>query len=230
MELMKITWLGHSAFLIEGRDKILIDPFLTGNPKAAIEADKVEADIICVTHGHNDHLGDAVNIAKRTGATIAAIIEMSDYLEKKKVRTVGFNLGGTAKIRETSITMVPAMHSSSVSAPGLEFAAAIPVGMVIESGKVVYHSGDTSVFGDMKLIGDLYMPDVALLPIGGFYTMDPVQAALAVKLIRPKYAIPMHYDTWPVIENDPKKFEYLVKKQTKKTKVVILKPGETLDL
>jgi len=228
--LMKITWLGHSAFLIEGRDRILIDPFLTGNPKAAIAADKVEADIICVTHGHNDHLGDAVNIAKRTGATIAAIVEMSDYLEKLKVKTVGFNLGGTTKIRETNITMVPAMHSSSISAPGLEFAAAMPVGMVIESGKVAYHSGDTAVFGDMKLIGDLYKPDVALLPIGGFYTMDPVQAALAVKLIRPKYAIPMHYDTWPVIENDPKKFEYLVKKQTKRTKVVILKPGETLDL
>jgi len=230
MELMKITWLGHSAFLIEGRDRILIDPFLTGNPKAAIAADKVEADIICVTHGHNDHLGDAVNIAKRTGATIAAIVEMSDYLEKLKVKTVGFNLGGTTKIRETNITMVPAMHSSSISAPGLEFAAAMPVGMVIESGKVAYHSGDTAVFGDMKLIGDLYKPDVALLPIGGFYTMDPVQAALAVKLIRPKYVIPMHYDTWPVIENDPKKFEYLVKKQTKRTKVVILKPGETLDL
>ena len=228
--MMKITWLGHSAFLIEGRDRILIDPFLTGNPKAAIAADKVEADIICVTHGHNDHLGDAVNIAKRTGATIAAIVEMSDYLEKLKVKTVGFNLGGTTKIRETNITMVPAMHSSSISAPGLEFAAAMPVGMVIESGKVAYHSGDTAVFGDMKLIGDLYKPDVALLPIGGFYTMDPVQAALAVKLIRPKYVIPMHYDTWPVIENDPKKFEYLVKKQTKKTKVVILKPGETLDL
>ena len=228
--MMKITWLGHSAFLIEGRDRILIDPFLTGNPKAAIAADKVEADIICVTHGHNDHLGDAVNIAKRTGATIAAIVEMSDYLEKLKVKTVGFNLGGTTKIRETNITMVPAMHSSSISAPGLEFAAAMPVGMVIESGKVAYHSGDTAVFGDMKLIGDLYKPDVALLPIGGFYTMDPVQAALAVKLIRPKYAIPMHYDTWPVIENDPKKFEYLVKKQTKRTKVVILKPGETLDL
>jgi len=228
--MMKITWLGHSAFLIEGRDRILIDPFLTGNPKAAIAADKVEADIICVTHGHNDHLGDAVNIAKRTGATIAAIVEMSDYLEKLKVKTVGFNLGGTTKIRETNITMVPAMHSSSISAPGLEFAAAMPVGMVIESGKVAYHSGDTAVFGDMKLIGDLYKPDVALLPIGGFYTMDPVQAALAVKLIRPKYVIPMHYDTWPVIENDPKKFEYLVKKQTKRTKVVILKPGETLDL
>ena len=227
---MRITWLGHSAFLIEGRDRILIDPFLTGNPMAAISADKVECDIICVTHGHMDHLGDAVNIARRTGATIAAILEMSEYLEKLGVKSVGFNLGGTAKIRDTSITMVQALHSSSIGAPGLEFSAAMPVGMVIDSGKVVYHAGDTAVFGDMKLIGDLYKPDVALLPIGGFYTMDPRQAALAVKLIRPKTVVPMHYNTWDLIKVDPKDFQALVRKQSKTVKVVILKPGEVLDL
>ena len=227
---MGITWLGHSAFLIEGRDRILIDPFLTGNPMAAISADKVECDIICVTHGHMDHLGDAVNIARRTGATIAAILEMSEYLEKLGVKSVGFNLGGTAKIRDTSITMVQALHSSSIGAPGLEFSAAMPVGMVIDSGKVVYHAGDTAVFGDMKLIGDLYKPDVALLPIGGFYTMDPRQAALAVKLIRPKTVVPMHYNTWDLIKVDPKDFQALVRKQSKTVKVVILKPGEVLDL
>ena len=227
---MRITWLGHSAFLIEGRDRILIDPFLTGNPMAAISADKVECDIVCVTHGHMDHLGDAVNIARRTGATIAAILEMSEYLEKLGVKSVGFNLGGTAKIRDTSITMVQALHSSSIGAPGLEFSAAMPVGMVIDSGKVVYHAGDTAVFGDMKLIGDLYKPDVALLPIGGFYTMDPRQAALAVKLIRPKTVVPMHYNTWDLIKVDPKDFQALVRKQSKTVKVVILKPGEVLDL
>lgn len=227
---MRITWLGHSAFLIEGRDRILIDPFLTGNPMAAMSADKVECDIVCVTHGHMDHLGDAANIARRTGATIAAILEMSHYLEKLGVKSVGFNLGGTAKIRDTNITMVQALHSSSIGAPGLEFSAAMPVGMVIESGKVVYHAGDTAVFGDMKLIGDLYKPEVALLPIGGFFTMDPKQAALAVKLIRPKTVIPMHYNTWDAIKVDPKDFQAMVKKSSKSVKVVILKPGEALDL
>ena len=226
---MKITWLGHSAFLIEGRNKVLIDPFLTGNPMAAISADKVKCDIICVTHGHGDHLGDAVEIARRTGATIASIVEMANYVERTGVKSIGFNLGGTAKVLDTSITMVPAFHSSSIGAPGLEFSAAMPVGMVIDSGKVVYHAGDTCVFGDMKLIHELYRPEVAMLPIGGFYTMDPKQAAMATELINPKIVIPMHYGTWPPIEQDPKEFERLVKKSSK-AKVVILKPGESLEV
>ena len=226
---MRITSLGHSAFLLEGRDRVLIDPFLTGNPLASTTADKVDCDIICVTHGHGDHLGDAVNIARRTGAVVASIIEMSEWLEKTGVKSVGFNMGGTATIRNTKITMVPAFHSSSIGAPGLEFSAAMAMGMVIDSGKVVYHAGDTCVFGDMKLIGELYKPDVALLPIGGFFTMDPRQAAMATGLINPKIAIPMHYGTWPPIEQDPKEFEKLAKKSSK-AKIVILKPGEHLEV
>jgi L-ascorbate metabolism protein UlaG (beta-lactamase superfamily) len=226
---MRITSLGHSAFLLEGRDRILIDPFLTGNPLASTTADKVDCDIICVTHGHGDHLGDAVDIARRTGAVVASIIEMSTWLEKTGVKSVGFNMGGTATIRNTKITMVPAFHSSSIGAPGLEFSAAMAVGMVVDSGKVVYHAGDTCVFGDMKLIGELYKPDVALLPIGGFFTMDPRQAAMATGLINPKIAIPMHYGTWPPIEQDPKEFEKLAKKSSK-AKIVILKPGEHLEV
>ena len=226
---MRITSLGHSAFLLEGRDRVLIDPFLTGNPLASTTADKVDCDIICVTHGHGDHLGDAVDIARRTGAVVASIIEMSTWLEKTGVKSVGFNMGGTATIRNTKITMVPAFHSSSIGAPGLEFSAAMAVGMVIDSGKVVYHAGDTCVFGDMKLIGELYKPDVALLPIGGFFTMDPRQAAMATGLINPKIAIPMHYGTWPPIEQDPKEFEKLAKKSSK-AKIVILKPGEHLEV
>jgi L-ascorbate metabolism protein UlaG (beta-lactamase superfamily) len=226
---MRITSLGHSAFLLEGRDRVLIDPFLTGNPLASTTADKVDCDIICVTHGHGDHLGDAVNIARRTGAVVASIIEMSTWLEKTGVKSVGFNMGGTATIRNTKITMVPAFHSSSIGAPGLEFSAAMAVGMVVDSGKVVYHAGDTCVFGDMKLIGELYKPDVALLPIGGFFTMDPRQAAMATGLINPKIAIPMHYGTWPPIEQDPKEFEKLAKKSSK-AKIVILKPGEHLEV
>lgn len=226
---MKITWLGHAAFLVEGNDRVLVDPFLTGNPKASTTADKVDCDIICVTHGHGDHLGDAVDIARRTGATVASIVEMSSFVERTGVKSVGFNLGGTVKIRGTSITMVPAFHSSSIGAPGLEFSAAMPVGLVIDSGKVVYHAGDTCVYGDMKLVGDLYKPEVALLPIGGYFTMDPRQAALATSLIRPRIVIPMHYGTWPQIEQDPKEFEKLVKASSK-AKPVLLKPGESVEV
>jgi len=229
MDSMKVNYLGHSAFLIEGRNRILVDPFLTGNPKASTTPDKVQCDIICVTHGHSDHLGDTVEIARRTGATVACIVEMSDYLEKCGVKSLGFNMGGPAKILDSSITLVPAFHSSSIGAPGLEFSAAMPVGVVIDSGKVVYHAGDTCVFGDMKLIGQMYKPDLALLPIGGFFTMDPKQAAMAVDLIKPKVAVPMHYSTWPPIEQDPKEFERLVKKSSK-TKVVIMRPGESLEV
>ncbi|MBU0624288.1 MAG: metal-dependent hydrolase [Candidatus Thermoplasmatota archaeon] len=224
-----MTSLGHSAFLLEGRDRVLIDPFLTGNPLASTTHDKVDCDIICVTHGHGDHLGDAIDIARRTGAVVACIIEMSDWLEKTGVKSVGFNMGGTATIRNTKITMVPAFHSSSIGAPGLEFSAAMAVGMVVDSGKVVYHAGDTCVFGDMKLIGELYKPDVALLPIGGFFTMDPRQAAMATGLINPKIAIPMHYGTWPSIEQDPKEFEKLAEKSSK-ARIAILKPGEHLEV
>ncbi len=227
---MKITWLGHSAFLIEGRDRILIDPFLTGNPKASVEHDKVECDIICVTHGHADHLGDTVEIARRTGATVASIVEMSDFIEKCDVKSVGFNLGGTAKVRDSEMTMVPAFHSSSIGAPGLEFSAAMAVGLVIDTGKPVYHAGDTCVFGDMGLIGEMFKPEVALLPIGGFFTMDPRQAALATSLVSPKIAVPMHYGTWEPIEQDPKEFERLVSESSPGTEVVILEPGESLEV
>ena len=231
MELVrvKITWLGHSAFLIEGRDKVLVDPFLTGNPKAALPADRVDCDIICVTHGHGDHLGDTVSIAKRTGATVASILEISNFLAKSGLKTVGFNVGGTAKINRTSITLVPAIHSSSIEFAGSEHMVANPVGMIIDTEKPVYHAGDTSLFSDMRLIGDMYKPVVAMLPIGDFYTMGPEPAAVATSLIRPKIVIPMHYGTFPLIEQDPKVFEGFVKKKSK-AKVVILKPGESLEV
>lgn len=222
--------MGHAAFLIEGRDRVVIDPFLTGNPKASTGQDKVECDVICVTHGHADHLGDAVEIARRTGATVASIVEMSMYIERCDVKSVGFNLGGTAKVSNTEMTMVPAFHSSSIGAPGLEFSAAMAIGLVVDTEKPVYHAGDTCVFGDMKLIGELYKPEVALLPIGGFFTMDPRQAALATSLIEPKIVVPMHYGTWEPIDQDPKEFERLVKESSSGAEVVILEPGESLEV
>ena len=152
------------------------------------------------------------------------------YIERCDVKSIGFNLGGTAKVNETEITMVPAFHSSSIGAPGLEFSAAMPVGLVIDSGKPVYHAGDTCVFGDMKLIGELYRPEVSLLPIGGFFTMDPRQAALAASLLGSKTVVPMHYGTWEPIEQDPEEFASLVEKSSPGTKTVVLKPGESLDV
>jgi L-ascorbate metabolism protein UlaG (beta-lactamase superfamily) len=224
---VKITWLGHAAFLIEGRDKVLVDPFLTGNPKASVSPEDVDCDLICVTHGHADHLGDALDIARRTGAVIASIVEMSMYIERCDLRSIGFNLGGTARVRDTDVTMV---HSSSIGAPGLEFSAAMAVGLVIDSGKPVYHAGDTCVFSDMRLIGELYRPEVALLPTGGFFTMDPKQAALATTLINPKVVVPMHYGTWDPIDSDPKEFERLVKEAAPDVKVAILEPGQSLEV
>ena len=227
--MMKITWLGHSAFLIEGRDRVLIDPFLTGNPKAAAKADEVDCEVICLTHGHGDHLGDTVAIAKRTGATVASILEISNYLAKAGLQTVGFNVGGTTRVKNTTISLVQAIHSSSIEFAGQEQMVANPVGMIIDTEKPVYHAGDTSLFSDMKLIGDMYKPVVAMLPIGDFYTMGPEPAAVATKLIRPKFVIPMHYGTFPLIDQDPKVFEANVKKQSK-AKVVILKPGESFEV
>lgn len=226
---LKITWLGHSAFLIEGRNRILVDPFLTGNPMAAMTADKVQCDLICVTHGHGDHVGDAVSIAKKNRAKILAMVELANIFEKSGCDVIGFNIGGSVKIGETTVTMTAATHSSGADEQGFEGAAGTPTGFVIDSGNTVYHAGDTGLFGDMSLIGELYPLDLALLPIGGFYTMDVVQAAKAVALLKPKLAIPMHFNTWPPIKADPAAFKSLVEKNTK-TQVRILKPGETLIL
>ncbi|MEM2839286.1 MAG: metal-dependent hydrolase [Thermoplasmata archaeon] len=227
MSTVKITWLGHSAFMVEGKNRIVIDPFLTGNPMAASTPDKIRCDIICVTHGHGDHVGDTVQIAKKNKAKVLAMVELAGILEKAGCDATGFNVGGSVKIGETTITMTAATHSSGTEEQGFEGAAGTPAGYVIDSGKTVYHAGDTGLFCDMSLIGELYPLDVALLPIGGFYTMDVVQAAKAVELLKPKIAIPMHFNTWPPIKADPVAFKSLVEKKTN-TQVKILKPGESL--
>lgn len=223
---MKITWLGHSAFLVEGNDRILIDPFIGENPVSPVSPDDLSCDIICVTHGHGDHLGDAISIAKRNDAKILAIFELANYFESQGCEAVGPNIGGTACIGGSKIFMTRADHSAGADVEGLTGAAGVATGLVIESGKTVYHAGDTALFGDMRLIGKLFALDAAMLPIGGFYTMDPVQAAMAVEMLRPKVAIPMHYNTWPPIETDPERFKSEVSKLVE-TEVRILKPGES---
>ena len=190
--MAKIRWLGHSGFEIELMNKIvLVDPWLDGNPLAPMRAaDLKKADIVCVTHDHPDHLGDAIQICKQTGATFVGIYELSVYAQEEGVKeTVGINIGGTVDVKGIRISMVQAFHSSTRGAP---------TGFIIKAeGKTIYHAGDTSLFGDMRIIGEIHRPNIALIPIGGYYTMGPREAAEAVKLIKPAIVIPMHFKPFP---------------------------------
>jgi len=221
----RIRWLGHSGFEIELVNKILlIDPWLTGNPLAAMKASDIKkTDVVCVTHDHGDHLGDAIEICKRTGATFVGIYELGVYAEEQGVKNVvGINIGGTVDVKGINITMVQAFHSSTRGAP---------TGFVIKAeGKTVYHAGDTCIFGDMRLIGEIYRPDVALIPIGDYYTMGPREAAEAVKLINPAVVVPMHYQTFPVLYPSAEDFIKFVKEKAPNVKVVVLKLGEAYNL
>lgn len=226
---MKIVWLGHSAFLLEGSKRVLIDPFITGNPMAPVSVEEIKADVILVTHGHGDHLGDTEAIAKRNKALVVCIHELSRVLAKRDVETMGMNIGGSAYSSGIRITMVPALHSADFEdEKGEIISCGSPVGFVVEmDGVKVYHTGDTGLFSDMKLIGELYEPDVMLLPIGDFYTMGIREAVKAVEFVKPKVAIPMHYRTFPLIDTDPMEFKKLAEKFCK---VVVLKPGESYEL
>jgi L-ascorbate metabolism protein UlaG (beta-lactamase superfamily) len=220
--LAKVTWFGHAAFKIEIANKIvLVDPWLDGNPTSPVKASEItKADIVYVTHDHGDHLGDAINICKRTGATFVANIELGDFAKENGVKTVeGLNIGGNVEVKGIRLLVTQALHTDSRGAP---------TGVIIEGeGKRVYHAGDTGLFGDMSLIGELYKPDLALIPIGGYYTMGAKEAAEAVKMLKPKAVIPMHYKTFPVLAQSAGEFAKIVKEKVPKVKVVTLKPGES---
>lgn len=220
--MVKIRWLGHSAFEISSsKDTVYIDPFLSENPKAVLKADEIrKADFIFVTHDHFDHMGDAVTIAKNTGATLVAVPELVSSISEN-IKTVALNIGAMVDLNSLKVAFVPAFHTSSKGSP---------VGVILTlNKKTIYHAGDTGLFGDMKLIGEIYNPEVALLPVGGYYTMGPKEAAIAVSLIKPKIVIPMHYGTFPVLEQTPKKFVEEVKNKTPEVKVVTLNLGETYE-
>ena len=234
---MEIKYHGHSCFeLSDGTATLLIDPFLKPNNPAAVHtAEEVEPTHIAITHGHADHVADAVPVAKRTGAHCVAIVELADWLGSQGVENVSDpNLGGTVSFEWGKIKLVPAWHTNTL--PGSEespFSAELgipigtPSGFVIEIGGVsVYHAGDTCLFGDMKLIAERDPVDVALLPIGGHYTMDRHDAAVAAGFVGAKTVIPIHFDTFPPIETDAEAFRTDVESQTS-SQVVILKPGET---
>lgn len=197
-----LTWHGHSAFAITTNGKtILVDPWFDGNPSAKAAAENIEADLVLVTHDHGDHVGQALDICKRTGASLGCIVELAAKLkaqglpDSQVLNGIGFNIGGTVTHQGISVTMTQAHHSCE---------SGVPVGFIIrlEDGYTVYHAGDTGVFSSMALWGKLYKIDLALLPIGGVFTMDPAQAALAAMMLRCKKVLPMHWGTFPALEQN----------------------------
>lgn len=219
----KLTFLGHAAFLIEcGDDVIAIDPFLTGNPSASCSADDITPTRIALTHGHEDHIGDTVEIAKRTGAVVHAAFELCGHLESEGVENLEpSNPGGKVETPFGFIAFTQAFHSSSYNGKYM----GQPAGVVVRlGGHTIYHAGDTALFSDMSLIGQLYNPDVAILPAGDRFTMGPAHAAMAAEMIKPRIAIPCHYGTWPLLVDDVSAFK------PADVDVRVLSPGESIEL
>jgi L-ascorbate metabolism protein UlaG (beta-lactamase superfamily) len=231
MTKFSFTWLGHATFVFRtpGGKRIVLDPWVTGNPSTPDSARRItEADLVLLTHGHGDHTGDAVAVARATGAQVVAPYELSVWMQQKGLQHVtGMNPGGTLQMSGLSISMVPAVHSSSVEEDGRIIYMGLATGYVIklEDGLTVYYSGDTSVFGDMALIRDLHRPAIGFLPIGDLYTMGPDQAALACDLLGLKQVVPMHYGTFPALTGTPARLRELVARRG--IEVIELKPGET---
>ena len=218
---MQLTWLGHSCVLLAGTKKVLIDPFIEGGSVAG-----TDPDIVAITHGHEDHMGEAAALKKKT----VAITEIAKYLKKKGLAVEGMNIGGTVVVDGVSFTMTPALHSSFIEEAGLGFAGGSAAGFVVGmDGVKVYHAGDTGLFSDMKLIGELYHPDIALLPIGGRYTMGVAEAMMAADFIGAKTVIPIHYNTWEKITADPRELKKALERTTD-ISVEILTPGKSITI
>jgi L-ascorbate metabolism protein UlaG (beta-lactamase superfamily) len=231
MRTLSFTWLGHATFLFTspGGRRLLVDPWLTTNPACPESARKIhELDLMLLTHGHDDHTADAVAVARATGARVIAPYELALWLQRKGLQAVtSMNLGGCLEAAGLSIVMVPAWHSSSIEEDGRVVQMGTPCGYVIrfEDQRTVYFAGDTAVFGDMRLIAELYQPSIAFLPIGDTYTMGPDQAAKACELLRVRQVVPMHFGTFPALTGTPARLRELV--EPSGVHVLELKPGET---
>ena len=221
---MDIRFLGHAAFTIsDGDHTVLIDPFLTGNPAAAAQASELSPQTILLTHGHGDHVGDAVDIAKRTGAPVLATTELANELGEDGIEVVDANFGGTHQFDWGSAKLVPAWHDSRTPKGN----ANIPAGLVIDfKGTVVYHLGDTALFSDLQLVGRKRAVDIAIVPIGGHFTMDRHDAVDAADFVGAKTIIPCHYNTFPPIETDANAFATDIDTTLDAT-AVVLEPGAT---
>ncbi len=228
-----ITWLGHAAFVIETPEskRLIIDPWLTESPACPDDwKDAGRVDAVLVTHGHFDHSGDVVDVANSSSCPVLGTVELCSGFEVQGVRnTIGFNLGGTVEVAGVRVTMVKAEHTSSLTGDNGPIYAGVPVGYVIEmnNGFKVYHAGDTGLFGDMTLIGELYRPDLALLPIGDHYTMGPLHAARACRMLGVEHAIPMHFGTFSALTQSADSFVEAAGGIDGLT-VHVLRPGETL--
>jgi L-ascorbate metabolism protein UlaG (beta-lactamase superfamily) len=229
----RITWLGHATVLVQTAQgtNVLIDPFIAQNPKYPAGFDLPQKiHYILLTHGHADHISDAVPVAARHGSTVVAIYELASYVAGKgAAQTIGMNLGGTVQLDDVAATMVEAKHSSAAQDEQGSHDVGVAAGYVltIAGGPVLYHAGDTAVFGDMQLIRELYRPSVAMLPIGGHFTMGPREAALAARFLAPEVILPLHFGTFPPLKGTPQELAALVDAGVK---VVNWAPGESFEI
>jgi L-ascorbate metabolism protein UlaG (beta-lactamase superfamily) len=231
MASLAITWLGHASFVVRtpGGLTLLFDPWYTGNPSFPENRRPTRADLILLSHGHSDHITDAAAMARATGATVVGIWEVTSWLGTKGVQNLEpMNKGGTIQVKGLSITMTDARHSSSFDENGIVYLGE-PAGYVVrlEDGQTLYYAGDTSLFGDMKLIGEIYRPEIAFLPIGDRFTMGPDTAAMAARWLGVRQVVPMHYGTFPLLTGTPE----MLKKHLADTDIQVLelRPGETAE-
>jgi L-ascorbate metabolism protein UlaG (beta-lactamase superfamily) len=226
---MKVSYHGHSVVkIVTGGKEILIDPFITGNGNTDLKVENESPDFILLTHGHGDHVGDTVQLAKKKDALVIAMVELANYLSWQGVKTHGMNIGGSYEFEFGKVKFTQAFHSTGVETGEQTIVyTGMPAGLLITiEGKTIYHAGDTSLFSDMKLIGERHPIDLAFLPIGDNFTMGPEDAAYAAKLLHAKTVVPIHYNTFPVIKQDPGRFINLLEDGNGK----VLQPGEAIEL